>query len=234
MKNFVVILGIGIVLLGGAFYLLSSDNEKELATSKIGAASEMSQESTETMEPGRYTADTNASVVTWQAGKPAIVGYVHTGTFSLQSGEIELSNESLTGEFVLDMDSIKLTSLGGGKAGQESMLEGHLKAEGFFDIESYPTATFRIVDVSPKVLPGPDQSEYTATGELTLKGQTNSLSFPMRVVVNNDNEVWMYASLTIDRTLWGVNAGSASVADRITDNIIGDDVEIDIEMKLVK
>ncbi len=212
------------------------NNEAELATSNEGveANEEIIEESVATMEPGSYTVATSDSIVAWQAGKPAISGYVHTGTFTVQSGEIELTDESLSGEFVLDIDSLKVTSLGGGKVGQESLLESHLKAEGFFDVENHPTATFVISDVSPKILPGPDNIEYTASGELTLKGKTNSVSFPMKVVVKEDNEVWMYASLTIDRTLWGVSAGSATVVDRITENIIGDDVVIDIEMKLVK
>lgn len=232
MKNVVIILGVVIVLLGGTFYFLANNNEEQLVTSNTEA--ETAEESVATMEPATYSADTNDSVITWQAGKPAISGYVHTGTFKVQTGEIELTNESLRGDFTLDMNSLKVTSLGGGKAGQESLLEGHLKAEGFFDTENFPTATFTISDVSPKVLPGPDSAEYTASGELTLKGKTNDVSFPMKVIVGEDGEVWMYASLTIDRTLWGVSAGSATIADRITENIIGDDVSIDIEMKLVK
>lgn len=234
MKNVVIILGVVIVLLGGMFYFLANNNEEQSATSNTQADSEIAEESTATMETGTYSADTNDSVITWQAGKPAISGYVHTGTFKVQSGEIELTNESLRGDFVLDMNSLKVTSLGGGKAGQESLLEGHLKAEGFFDVENFPTATFTISDVSPKVLPGPDSTEYTASGELTLKGKTNDVSFPMKVIVDESGEVWMFASLTINRTLWGVSAGSATIADRITENIIGDDVMIDIEMKLVK
>src|SRR5690606_19721670 len=105
---------------------------------------------------------------------------------------------------------------GGGKAGQESTLEGHLKGNGFFDVANYPTATFRVIDVSPKVLPGPTQTEYTASGELTMKGQTNNVAFPMRVVVGENGEVWMYATLDLDRTKWGINFGSATIADRIT------------------
>lgn len=236
MKNLVIVLGVGVVLLGAAFYFFSINDEEQLANTNndIEAREEVSQESVATMEPGVYTADSSNSTVAWKAGKPAISGYVHTGTFNVQSGEINLTEESLSGEFVLDMNSLKVTSLGGGKAGQESMLESHLKAEGFFDVESHPTATFVINDVSPKVLPGPDNTEYTASGELTLKGRTNDVSFPMRVIVAENNEVWMSASLTLDRTLWGVSAGSATIADRITENIIGDDVVIDIEMKLTK
>lgn len=236
MKNLVILLGVALVVLAGLFYFLSINNGEYSATSneEQETQAELMEESVATMEPGVYAVETKDSLVSWQAGKPAISGYVHTGTFAVSGGKIELTDDSLSGDFTLDMNSLKVTSLGGGKAGQESMLEGHLKAEGFFDVANHPTATFVISDVSPKILPGPGNTDYTASGELTLKGRTNDISFPMKVIVGENNEVWMYASLTLDRTLWGVSAGSASIADRITENIIGDDVVIDIEMKLVK
>lgn len=186
------------------------------------------------METGTYTAEVDDSTIDWEAGKPAISGYVHHGRFALQSGEVTLENEALTGEFVIDVNSLEMISLGGGKAGQESTLEGHLKGERFFDTANHPTATFKITDVSPKVLPGPEQSEYNATGELTIKGQTEEVSFPMKVVVDENNEVWVTADLEIDRTKWGIDFGSASIAEKITENIIGDMVKLDLKVKLSK
>src|SRR5690606_15202178 len=145
-----------------------------------------------------------------------------------------LERGELTGEFIIDVDSLDMVSLGGGKAGQESILEGHLKGERFFDTANYPTAKFTITDVEPKVLPGPDHSDYTATGQLTIKGQTNEISFPMKVVVDDKGEVWVTAQLEIDRTKWGIDFGSASIAEEITENIIGDEVKLDLKVKLGK
>lgn len=186
------------------------------------------------MANGTYTANTDSSTIEWEAGKPAIAGYVHHGTFSLKSGSISLSDNELSGTFVIDVESLKVTSLGGGKAGQESALEGHLKNEGFFDTARYPTAEFTITDVSPKVKPGPEQSEYNAKGQLTIKGQTHEIEFPMRVTVNNENVVKVLASLDINRTLWGVSFGSSSVVENITDQVIGDTVAIDLAVELKK
>lgn len=240
MKN--ILITITVVLLGvAAWYLFVKGNE--LATtsedsieteSEVNADLEMPIESKTTMETGTYDASTANSSVTWQAGKPAIAGYVHTGKFLIDSGAVSLTESEITGEFVIDINSLEMTSLGGGKAGQESTLEGYLKGERFFDVATYPTATFTVTDVSPKVLPGPGQTDYTATGELTLKGKTNSINFPIKVLVANENEVWMTAAITIDRTLWGIDFGSASIAEEITDNIIGDDVTLDLVMKLEK
>lgn len=232
MKNIILILAV-VVLVGGGYWFISM-NEKGVSNQTEVQEEVVSSESEAEMEVGDYSADTSASSITWQAGKPAISGYVHTGTFALQSGEVSLTNSSLTGEFVIDINSLKITSIGGGKDGQESALEGHLKSGGFFDATNYPTATFKITDVAPKVLPGPTQSDYVAQGELTLKGQTNVVEVPMRVVVAENGQVTMLADLSIDRTLWGISFGSAKVVDRITDQVIGDTVNVSLVMRLVK
>lgn len=235
MKNTIIILAVVLLVGGLAYWFLGMDSDDMSAVEVEENENNLTfEESTTVMEPGTYQANTTDSVIVWEAGKPAILGYVHNGTFSLQSGDVTLTGEELTGEFVVDVDSLKVTSLGGGKAGQESALEGHLKADRFFDTATYPTATFTITDVSPKVLPGPDQAEYTATGELTMKGQTHEVTFPMTVIVNGNDEVSVMADIELDRTRWGIDFGSASIAESITENIIGDTVNLNLEVKLTK
>lgn len=235
MKN-VFIAVVTAALLFGGIWLYSSWNTPSGEGTVSGGVTmtTMPMKSEKTMEEGTYRADVKKSAISWEAGKPAISGYVHHGEFSLQNGEVNLVGSELTGEFVIDVASLKVTSLGGGKAGQESLLEGHLKGERFFDVANSPVATFKITDVSPKTLPDMERSEYEATGELTLKGQTHQVSFPMRVVVSENDEVRVTAKLSIDRTKWGINFGSASIAEKITDNIIGDEVKLDLDVILSK
>lgn len=241
MKKVTII--IGLLILAVAIVWFVWPNDSEVDNAMTGEQNSMNEENSEemdtmesvqVMETGTYSADTSESVIRWRAGKPAISGYIHNGTFSLESGEVSLTDSELSGTFVVDMDSIALTSLGGGKAGQESTLEGHLKGERFFDTETYPTATFTITDVTPEVLPSPEQSEYTATGELTMKGQTNNVTFPIDVTVLSDSEVLMTASLPLDRTEWGIEFGSAKVVEVITDQVIGDTVTLEVELVLTK
>lgn len=239
MRNTVLMIVVGVLLLLTGYWFFSSRTSDLPATTIENSESEnesdlMVAESATIMAPGSYTADTETSLVTWQAGKPAIAGYVHTGAFAIDSGSINLSESDITGEFVIDVESLKVTSLGGGKVGQESTLEGHLKSDKFLDTETYSTATFVITDVSPKVLPGPSASEYTATGDLTLKGQTKEVSFPMRVTVVSESKVRVDADIALNRTEWGINSGSASVAEKITDNIIGDIVNMNLVVELEK
>lgn len=239
MKNVLIIVGV-LVLAGLASWLFWPDatvennvtaEQKTIMMMDSGTEME-SLESVMEMETGTYKADTTDSRISWEAGKPAIAGYVHKGTFSLDSGFINLSEAEITGQFVIDIDSLKVTSLGGGKIGQESALEGHLKADRFFDVESHPTATFVVTDVSPKVLPGPDSQDYTATGELTLKGVTKEITFPMKVIVVSGNEVLVESNIPLNRTEWGISFGSASIVEEITDNIIGDTVNLGLSVKL--
>ena len=242
MKNTIIIIIVAIVVAAAAWYFFfrgetapaTNTETTEESVEEANADVDMPSESTATMETGTYEVNNEESSITWQAGKPAIAGYVHTGTFDMDSGEVKLTDSEITGEFVIDVNSLQMTSLGGGKAGQESTLEGHLKGERFFDVETYPTATFRVTNVTPKELPGPGEEDYTATGELTLKGETHEVNFPMKVIVSGEDEVWMSADLTIDRTLWGIDYGSASIAEEITDNIIGDEVKLNLVVKLEK
>lgn len=234
-KNTILILAAIAIVAAGGYWLYNSRQAAAPATNETDTQAEIdTAESVAKMEPGTYAADTDESAIAWEAGKPAISGYVHHGTFSLDSGSVTLDENSLSGDFVIDINSLHIVSLGGGKAGQESALEGHLKSSAFFDTEKYPTASFRITDASPKVQPGPSQTDYTAKGELTMKGQTHEIEFPMKVIVNEDGSVNVTASLDLDRTEWGINFGSAKVVEQITNQVIGDTVGIDLDMKFQK
>ena len=239
MKNTLIILGVVAVLLVVAYLLLNREDQEPYDFPAANNEGELTESadipttSTGTLATGEYIADTKASTISWRAGKPAISGYVHHGVFALQNGSVAVTADSLSGDFVVDMNSLRVLSLGGGKAGQESTLEGHLKADRFFDVAAYPTATFTITDITPKILPSPTQADYTATGELTMKGQTKSISFPAKVVVSGD-QVWLTANVELDRTEWGITFGSAKIAERITDQIIGDTVELELSIKLNK
>src|SRR3989344_1997660 len=237
MQKIVIVIAAIVVVLGGGYWFINRDSVSESTTSneEISNTPEITEESVTTLDTGTYKVDEEQSTITWQAGKPAITGYVHTGKFSLADGsEFVVADQSLAGEVTVDMNSLDMVSLGGGKAGQESTLECHLKGERFFDVETYPTATFRVTDISPKVLPGPDNIEYTATGELTMKGVTKTINFPIKVFVASKAEAWMTAQFSLDRTEWGLTAGSAKVAEAITEQIIGDTVTLDLSVRLIK
>jgi polyisoprenoid-binding protein YceI len=100
----------------------------------------------------------------------------HEGTVKVKSGNMVMKgNELAGGAFVLDMTSINSTDLSGEYQGK---LNGHLKTGDFFEVEKFPTASFKITSVkknSDKVY------SYTVNGDLTVKGKTNPISFPAKI-----------------------------------------------------
>ena len=82
------------------------------------------------------------SRIQWKANK--VMGS-HEGDISLQSGELIYEDGNLVGgNFVMDMTSLTCTDLSGEYKGK---LEGHLKSNDFFSVESHSTAELVITNV---------------------------------------------------------------------------------------
>ncbi|MEZ4853895.1 YceI family protein [Flavobacterium sp.] len=173
-----------------------------------------------------YTIETGNSVIDWKGTKPT---GEHMGTVALKSGGFMVADNVVTGgEFVIDMNSITVTDLQGDeKAG----LEGHLKGTGeeekadhFFNVNKFPTGEFKIKSVV----------DGKVTGDLTLKGVTNEVSFPAKIEVNENGVSLVSEAFKIDRTKWGVNYSSKSVFDDLKDKFINDEIELTVKVKAVK
>lgn len=154
---------------------------------------------------------TDKSKVVWKGYK---VTGSHEGTINLQSGFLTFNEDKLTGgEIVIDMTTLISTDLEGEYKGK---LEGHLKSDDFFGVETYPTATlvFKNVEVSGK-------NSYTVIGDLTLKGKTNSITFNISIYGSKAS-----VSLKIDRSKYDVKYGSASFFDGLKDKVIYDEFDL--------
>ncbi len=174
---------IGVCILGIILALITVralQVKRTVPTHKETASSThvVSPDSTVTLDDGAYLVVPEESSVRWTAGKPAVADYVHTGSFAVQTGAATVSDGGITGTFTIDMNSLRILSLGGGEQGKESALETHLKSEAFFDVGAFPTATFVITEITPKIVPNSGQTSYVAQGELTMRGVTNKISFP--------------------------------------------------------
>lgn len=151
------------------------------------------------------------SKVIWKGYK---VTGSHEGTINLKSGFLTFNDNKLTGgEFVMDMNAIVTTDLQGEYKGK---LEGHLKSDDFFGVEKHPTAKLVIskVDATGK-------NSYKITGNLTIKGITNVITFDLSVYGNKAN-----AALKIDRTKYDVRYGSTSFFDNLKDKAIYDEFDL--------
>ena len=168
--------------------------------------------------------DPAASQVTWKGYK---VTGSHEGTIAVRSGSLDVTDGQLTGgSFTIDMASLKATDISGNGAAK---LEGHLKSDDFFGVTAHPTATFVITKVVSRGTPG----DYRVTGDITIKGVTESIRFNAKMTEENGRYV-ARADVKLDRTDFGVRYGSGSFIDNLGDKTIYDEFDLGIELVTAK
>ena len=154
---------------------------------------------------------TENSKVVWKGYK---VTGSHEGTIAIKSGYLNFIEDKLTGgSFVIDMSTITNTDLEGEYKGK---LERHLKSDDFFGVEKFPTGDLIFTKVKST-----GKNSYKITGDLTIKGITETVSFALSVYGNKAN-----ASLKIDRSKFDVRYGSTSFFDGLKDKAIYDEFDI--------
>lgn len=164
-----------------------------------------------TIEKEKKEIKTDKSKVVWKGYK---VTGSHEGNISIESGHLVFDNEKLVGgEFVIDMSTITVTDIEGG---MKAKLEGHLKSDDFFGVANNPKATLVLTNVSE--LSG---NVYSITGDLTIKGKTNAISFELSLDGNKAT-----TSLKIDRTKFGIEYKSASFFESLKDKAISDEFDL--------
>jgi polyisoprenoid-binding protein YceI len=159
--------------------------------------------------------DASKTAISWVGKK--VTGQ-HNGTVNLKSGTLVFKGKKLAGgTFVVDMTSLTSTDLQGEYQGK---LNGHLKSEDFFGTEKFPNATLVFKKVAVKA-----PNVYTVTGDLTIKGKTNPITFDLATTTNA-----AATSLKIDRTKYDIKYGSGSFFDNLGDKAISDDFQLDVAL----
>lgn len=151
----------------------------------------------------------------------------HWGTVNISGGTIEVKDGKITGgEIHVDMTTINVEDLEGDS---KAKLTGHLKSDDFFSVEKNPKVKFVITKVKAdsKLKNG---NTHTITGELTIKGNTETISFPARVNME-DGEMTAFASFKLDRTKWNIRYGSGSFFDNLGDKTIYDEFQVKFNIK---
>ena len=100
-----------------------------------------------------------------------------------------------------------------------------MKSDDFFGTAKHPTSTFTITKVTPK-----GGNVYDITGDMTIKGITNAVTFPATVKMNG-SMIEADGKAVLDRTKYDIRYGSKSFFESIGDKAIYDDFTV--EMKLV-
>ncbi len=136
----------------------------------------------------------------------------HEGSFKTFRGMIELVDEEPTRsrvEVTIDMGSVEA---------DDPDLTDHLKSADFFDAPTYPEASFKSTQIARS------DKGYTVTGDLSLHGETRSISFPAEIKLTPEGPA-ARAEFSIKRFDFKIMYPGKA------DNLIRDEVLIKLDLK---
>lgn len=147
------------------------------------------------------------------------------GSFNNFQGTIDFNEEDITKSSVsvtIDADSID--------TGNEKR-DDHLRSADFFDVESFPTLTFKSTEVKKS------GDGYVAVGNLTIRGNTHVVSLPFSIngpitdPWGNHRMGVEVEPVTIDRQEYGLTWSKALETGGL---VVGNEVEIEIDVEAVR
>lgn len=146
----------------------------------------------------------------------------HDGTVNVKSGNLVLKNGAVVGgTFVLDMTSLTSTDLSGEYQGK---LNGHLKNGDFFEVEKFPTATYKITSVKKNTN---KDYNFVVDGNLTVKGKTAPVSFPAKITSANGVVTMESDKFSFDRQKFDVAYKST-----MQDVMVKDEVDMKVKISV--
>jgi len=114
----------------------------------------------------------------------------HPGGFTDFAGTLELGDP-------LEESAISVTIQTASLYADKEKLTKHLKSPDFFDVEKFPTATFRSTEIKK------EGDGHVISGDLTLHGVTRQVSFPASVSAS-ETQVSASAEFSINRQDFGI------------------------------
>ena len=123
--------------------------------------------------------------------------------------------------------TVDVTAINTREAGRDK----HLKSADFFDVEKFPTITFK----SKKIDPAADGG-FKVTGDLTMKGVTKEVVLdvePLRPVIKDQrgaSRTGTTATTKLNRQDYGVNWSRALDGGGV---VVSDDVSVTIDIQLI-
>ena len=108
--------------------------------------------------------------------------------------------------------------------------DADLRSATYFDVEKYPTMTFKSTKIEPK-----DADDFTVTGNLTIKNVTKPVTLQAHIegVVPDEHggtRVGYSSQLKIDRRDWGIVDNRLSAAGVL---LVGYEVQIGLSVEAV-
>ena len=171
--------------------------------------------------PGTYALDPTHSYVSFTA-RHLMVTKVR-GRFPVQSGAVTIAENPLESSVVAVID---IAGVHSGEAGRDD----HLRNSDFFEVDKYPTATFRSTKVEAA-----GAGEYTLTGDLTIKDVTRPVTLALEYLGTidspfGDKRAGFSASPEISRKDWGITFNMALEGGGV---VVGDKIKLNIEAEAI-
>jgi len=180
------------------------------------ATEEGANEETASVEAKTMNVNLDASSVMWKGTMLGV--YSHEGTVKLTEGNVSVADGKITaGSFTVDLSNINPTDQNYDPAQDRSpeKLVGHLQSPDFFDVATYPTASFVITG----------NKDGDLIGNLTVRGITNEETVN-NVSFNEANNTWT-GTMTFDRKKYDVAWDS-----QMKDMVLSDDIELSVNLSL--
>jgi len=175
----------------------------------------------------KYAINPAEGVVEWKGFKPT---GQHNGTIAVKSGNLYMKeNTPVGGDFVIDMQSIKVLDIQDPE--YNGKLTNHLRSADFFDVDSNPEATFVITQI---VRSKESETTYDLTGNLTIKGISKSVSFPVDIITEGETFQGSTPEFTIDRAAYDIKFKSKKFFNNLKDDFINDEIALVIKINGTK
>ncbi len=148
------------------------------------------------------------------------------GEFTTVRGTLNLDNDDIS-RSTLDA-SIDVASINT----RDSQRDTHLKSADFFDVERFPTMTFRSTAIRPA-----KKGELTLAGDLTIHGVTKPVTLEVEGPTPEGKDPWgntrmgASAMTKINRKDFGLMWNAPLEAGGV---LVGDDVNITLDLEFVK
>jgi polyisoprenoid-binding protein YceI len=148
------------------------------------------------------------------------------GQFSGVSGTLERHEGDVTKskvEVAIDAASVNT---------RDAQRDAHLKSADFFEVEKFPTLTFKSTRIIPK-----NQDERAVEGELTIHGVTHTVRFDVEGPTPPAKDPWgntrigVSATTKINRKDYGLTWNTALETGGI---LVGEEVTITLDLQFVK
>ncbi|HEV2401827.1 MAG TPA: YceI family protein [Candidatus Sulfotelmatobacter sp.] len=148
------------------------------------------------------------------------------GEFTSITGSLKLNGEEIADSYVEATIDAKTINT------RDAQRDAHLKSPDFFDVEKFPTLSFKSTQVKTKA-----DGELSVTGDLTIHGTTRNVVFEVEGPSAPAKDPWgntrvgLSATTRINRKDFGLTWNAALETGGI---LVGDEVTITLDVQFIK